>query len=236
MPNIIKPLDGLNHPARRQTAPPSGGAVSRLAALIILGLGGLLTTSAAVREWRIHQADADLSMVEVDPEARPAIPDSPSTLPPRAAMSEALVQIRVAATQTNPDLRGRRLAAARALLASAAAGRPRWPQVGVIRSYIETAAYGARSPQAIRAYSDSFAGNAYLADAAPWRIRYGLDQWALLDATTRQHVIDQAAWYATLPRGSFETMVAIAGHPAEVAIMRERAEIARAAQMQAQQE
>ncbi len=115
------------------------------------------------------------------------------------------------------------------MLTQADAGRPRWARVRVVENYLATVEQGARSSAALRAFKASFVGGAFLRDAAPWRIRYGLDQWERLDPATRARVVDEAAWYSTLRGGYTGTMAALVGQPAEVPVMRERATLARLA-------
>lgn len=135
-------------------------------------------------------------------------------LPARAALVDALVQARTAARLTG-ILRARRLASAHALLAQAMVARPEWGDAWIVAAYIALLERGEAAPETRAAFAHSLRAAPYLYDAAPWRIRYGLQLWPLLDAETHTSVVREAIWLGRLgPTNARMVGAMMAGTPA----------------------
>lgn len=126
-----------------------------------------------------------------------AVLDSPVPsveLPPRSALFRGIMRSRAAA-ETPADA-GRLLRMATADLDHARHSRRSWGEAEVGTIYLALLRDGAQAPDTLDALRRSYAAAPFLRDSAPWRIRYAVSVWPLLDPTTRSRVVDETVWLA----------------------------------------
>ncbi|USI72473.1 hypothetical protein [Sphingomonas morindae] len=197
--------------------------VNSLVALLLLL--ALFPAGRALRdELLVRDARRGLALAQ-----QGAAPPRPAAgeLPARAALLWSAVLTGEAARQRDPALRDPELRAAARLIDRADAQRGLWGNADIGRAYLLSVAQGPASPAALAALAQSYRHAGFLHDAAAWRIPYGLQVWPQLDGATRRHLIEEAAWFSTLPKGYGDTMAALVGQPAEVPVFRLRAALDR---------
>lgn len=157
-----------------------------------------LAVSAGKVERQIEVAQ----LARADQQAqRPATPrwdplgrDAPSA---RAALARSVSEAAAAFATTGRE-READLATARANIALAQTARPDWPEALVANTFIDFVEGGVLSPNALRHFAASYQAAAFLPEAAPWRISFGVEAWPSLDAGTRRHVLEEAVWQAEI--------------------------------------
>jgi len=148
-------------------------------------------------ELAVRQADA---LTLLDPPRAYALFEDGRLMPqgplvPRVAMPTALAQARAAFGSYDGGARARLLTSARVNLDTALAARPAWGDARVAETYMDFVEKGVGHADTRNAFATSYVEAPYLAEAAPWRLAYGNNQWEALSPVTQSHMLDEAAWY-----------------------------------------
>lgn len=195
----------------------NAAAMAALGAALVFTVSTLSSEARVVRtrEASVRQAAGLATEADDQDYLRSTVPAK--DLPARAALLRGVMRARAAAA--DPAGAAGMLDQARADIAVARASRPIWGEAEVARAYLELLAHGAESPQAIQALAQSYTAAPYLRDSAPWRIRFGVTVWSRLDATTRDHIVNETAWLAQASGRNYAYALGlVAGSPAEALV------------------
>ena len=129
---------------------------------------------------------------------------------PRVKLAEASFLARQSLDAPTAADRRADLERAAADIGLATRSRPHWGDAWTVRAFIETQRAGEDSAAARAALSRSYADAPFLRPAGLWRVRYGLEQWPLLDKASRQHVVQEADWLTRIDRANREPIFALA--------------------------
>lgn len=169
-----------------------------LACLTAMACAGLvLQREAVVTRWQGYLVDQYLAAQRADSTYRTLPPQARATSP-RAQILEALSLAREAHTMPAGAQRAHRLARADTLTRRAISIRPHWGEAWTVRGYVLAQQRPAGAPETLAALRRAYAEAPFLRHAAQWRIEYGLDQWARLDAETQRRLVDEAVVYGQL--------------------------------------
>lgn len=161
----------------------------------------LFAAKAAYDEWQVKRVEADediqLSFGLAGAADIEALEDR-SGLPARASLMRAEVLARDAFALREGTARSERIRQARASLSDAMAGRSRWGDALIVAAFIDFVQYGAKAQITHASLNRSYDILRFSRKSGVWRVRLGINQWTLLDAAARRHVIEEAVWLGNL--------------------------------------
>ncbi|BBC70953.1 conserved hypothetical protein [Altererythrobacter sp. B11] len=157
-----------------------------------------------VRHWAGLLQAQQLAAARGEPVVDHA-PDEPSASP-RVLIQAALYRARLAEAATGP-LRAQRLVEAQNYIDRALAKQPQWGEGQIVAAYVAALKGDSEAGALDRALALSYRYAPYLRDSALFRLQLGLPRWAELPPDTREHLIDEAVWFARLEPEAREVVI-----------------------------
>ncbi|AEG48174.1 hypothetical protein Sphch_0477 [Sphingobium chlorophenolicum L-1] len=186
---------------RITTTPNKGGRrgspIANGAALVVLAAGLLFAGRMLAVEYDVMAEKAASARQAGGLSGFQAAVDSnrPSAeLPPRSALFRGIMRAHAAVEE--PGKAATLLRLATADMDHALSARPSWGEAEVSAAYLAMLRDGAEAASAREALRRSYAAAPFLRGSAPWRIRYAVSVWGLLDTETQSRVVDETVWLA----------------------------------------